>query len=154
MIVETIEKMSSLEIAELTGKSHSHLMRDIRKMEAAWIKVGQSKFGLVSYKDQWNREQPMYELTKSECLYIATKFNDEARAQLVLRWQELEKEKAPKSQAEIILQSAQLLVDHENRLTALEQKIEYKSQDQRFLEIENARMWQKEDQNDLYNSRK
>ena len=29
-------------------------------------------------------------LTKTECLYIATKFNDEARARLVLRWQELE----------------------------------------------------------------
>ena len=29
-------------------------------------------------------------LTKTECLYIATKFNDEARAKLVLRWQQLE----------------------------------------------------------------
>ena len=29
-------------------------------------------------------------LTKTECLYIATKFNDEARAKLVLRWEELE----------------------------------------------------------------
>ena len=33
---------------------------------------------------------PCYVLTKTECLYIATKFNDEARARLVLRWQELE----------------------------------------------------------------
>lgn len=32
----------------------------------------------------------MYELTKTECLYIATKFNDEQRAKLVLRWEELE----------------------------------------------------------------
>jgi len=34
--------------------------------------------------------QPYYSLTKTECLYIATKFNDEARARLVLRWEELE----------------------------------------------------------------
>ena len=33
---------------------------------------------------------PCYVLTKTECLYIATKFNDKARARLVLRWQELE----------------------------------------------------------------
>ena len=33
---------------------------------------------------------PYYSLTKTECLYIATKFNDEARARLVLRWEELE----------------------------------------------------------------
>ena len=37
------------------------------------------------------REVPCYQLTKTECLYIATKFNDEARAKLVLRWEELEK---------------------------------------------------------------
>ena len=37
------------------------------------------------------REVPCYSLTKTECLYIATKFNDEARAKLVLRWEELEK---------------------------------------------------------------
>ena len=34
--------------------------------------------------------RPCYLLTKIECLYIATKFNDEARAKLVLRWQQLE----------------------------------------------------------------
>ena len=31
------------------------------------------------------REVPCYSLNKTECLYIATKFNDEARAKLVLR---------------------------------------------------------------------
>ena len=43
--------MTSLEIAELTGKQHNHLMCDIRNMEPAWQKVTQSKFGLRSYKD-------------------------------------------------------------------------------------------------------
>ncbi len=38
-------------------------------------------------------KQPFYVLTKAECLYIATKFNDEARARLILRWEELENEK-------------------------------------------------------------
>jgi hypothetical protein len=31
--------------------------------------------------------KPFYNLTKTECLYIATKFIDEARAKLVLRWE-------------------------------------------------------------------
>ena len=35
-------------------------------------------------------ETPYFSLTKTETLYIATKFNDEARAKLVLRWEELE----------------------------------------------------------------
>ena len=36
---------------------------------------------------------PCYQLTRTETLYIATKFNDEARARLVLRWEELELER-------------------------------------------------------------
>lgn len=36
---------------------------------------------------------PYYELTRTECLYVATKFNDQARAKLVLRWAELEEER-------------------------------------------------------------
>ena len=85
------QTMTSLEIAELTGKSHAHLMRDIRNMEPAWEKITQSKFGISTYKDSTGRTLPCYKLTKKECLYIATKFNDEARAKLVLRWEELEK---------------------------------------------------------------
>lgn len=69
--------------------------------------------------------RPCYELTKIECLYIATKFNDEARAKLVLRWEQLEKEKLqeqqrPMSSAEIILQMAQLGVEHEKRIAKVE----------------------------------
>ena len=71
------QMMTSLEIAELTGKQHNHLMRDIRNMERAWEKVAQSKFGLGSYKDLNGQLRPCYLLTKTECLYIATKFNDE-----------------------------------------------------------------------------
>ena len=88
---ESRQTMSSLEIARLTGKDHAHVMRDIRNMEPAWEKISQSKFGLASYKDAQGKERPCYELTKTECLYVATKFNDEARAKLVIRWEELEK---------------------------------------------------------------
>ena len=82
--------MTSLEIAELTGKNHFDLMRAIRNMEPAWEKVNGCKFALVEYRDKKGELRPCYQLTKTECLYIATKFNDEARAKLVLRWQELE----------------------------------------------------------------
>ena len=84
------QTMTSLEIAELTGKNHFDLMRAIRKMEPAWEKVNGCKFALVEYQDKKGELRPCYQLTKTECLYIATKFNDEARAKLVLRWQELE----------------------------------------------------------------
>jgi len=94
------QHMTSLEIAELTGKNHFDLMRAIRKMEPAWEKVNGCKFALVTYKDLKGELRPCYSLTKTECLYIATKFNDEARAKLVLRWEELEKAEARRKMAE------------------------------------------------------
>ena len=91
---DLFQTMTSLEIAELTGKQHKHLMEAIRKMEPAWVKVHGSKFRLmfreVAIGNGAVRRDPCYQLTKTECLYIATKFNDEARAKLVLRWEELE----------------------------------------------------------------
>ena len=89
----------SLEIADLTGKQHFHVMEAIRKMEPAWVKVAASNFRLGTYKDANGQLRPCYSLTKTECLYIATKFNDEARAKLVLRWEELEQARAQEQQA-------------------------------------------------------
>ena len=95
------QTMTSLEIAELTGKNHFDLMRAIRKMEPAWEKVNGCKFALVEYQDRKGEYRPCYQLTKTECLYIATKFNDEARARLVLRWQELETEEVRRKMSEV-----------------------------------------------------
>ena len=88
------QRMTSLEIAELTGKQHKDVLKAIRNMEPAWAKTCGRKFALTSrtivQPNGGTREVPCYSLTKTECLYIATKFNDEARARLVLRWEELE----------------------------------------------------------------
>ena len=91
--VMNAQSMTSLEIAQVTGKMHKHVMEAIRKMEPAWLKVNGSNFRLVDYKDSKGELRPCYSLTKTECLYIATKFNDEARAQSVIRWQQLEQER-------------------------------------------------------------
>ena len=68
------QRMSSLEIAKLCGKNHKDVMKAIRNMEPAWEKTAGRKFALGSYRDPNNQLRPCYELTKTECLYIATKF--------------------------------------------------------------------------------
>ena len=97
MIIKTVNEnqhmMTSLEIAEVTGKPHNDVLKAIRKMEPAWAKVAQGNFSLGHYQDANGQMRPCYLLTKTETLYIATKFNDEARARLVLRWEELELER-------------------------------------------------------------
>lgn len=82
--------MSSIEIADLADREHKNIMRDIRSMEPAWEKVTGLKFELSEYKDSTGRTLPCYELNYQECMYIASKFNDETRAKLVLRWNALE----------------------------------------------------------------
>lgn len=49
-IADNKDGMTSLEIAEVTGKQHAHVMRDIRNLIGQG--VNQSNFGLVKYKDK------------------------------------------------------------------------------------------------------
>lgn len=120
--------MSSLEIAELAGKPHNDVLKAIRAMEPAWEKVTQGNFSLSEYKDSTGRTLPCYELNYQECMYIASKFNDETRAKLVLRWDALETGKAepiakqPLSPSELILQLAQINVENERKMKELEMK--------------------------------
>jgi phage regulator Rha-like protein len=108
---QTTQHMTSLEIAELTGKQHKNVMQAIRNMEPAWEKTCGLKFQLTSrtiiQPNGGTRKVPCYQLTKTECLYIATKFNDEARARLVIRWQELEE----KLRCQMVHQKNQLLLE-------------------------------------------
>ena len=119
------ETMTSLEIAEVTGRNHKDVMRSIREMEDAWAKVNGRNFALVEYKDAKGEMRPCYSLNKTECLYIATKFNDEARAKLVLRWEELEtKERnqyqVPQSFAEALMLAAKQQEQIEEQQSQLE----------------------------------
>ena len=78
------------QIARIAGKQHKNVIQSIRSMEPAWVKNTGLNFELSSYRDSTGRVLPCYVLTKMESLFIATKFNDEARARLVMRWAELE----------------------------------------------------------------
>lgn len=87
--------ITSLDIAKLTGKEHKNVLRDIRNMEPAWEKLHQLKFEQMQIRENLPnngyRLRTVYALTKLECLYIATKYDDVSRARLVLRWEELER---------------------------------------------------------------
>lgn len=80
--------MSSREIAELTGKRHAHVMRDIRAMLQE-LGEDQSKFGSI-FLDSYGREQSQYELNKELTLTLLLGYDVKARLKVVKRWQELE----------------------------------------------------------------
>ena len=67
-IVNTINRtMSSLEIADITGKRHDDVLRAIRNMEPAWKIVTDRNFAVSEYRDASGRKLTMYELTCRKC---------------------------------------------------------------------------------------
>lgn len=83
--------MTSREIAELTGKEHSNVMRDIRKMLAELHGEG----GILSFEDTQTNPQngqsyPVFNLPKRETLILVSGYSVQMRAKIIDRWQELE----------------------------------------------------------------
>lgn len=116
--------MTSLQIAEVTGKPHNDVLKAIRAMEPAWVKITQGKFSLSTYTDRSGKSNPCYSLTKTECLYIATKFNDEARAKLVIRWEELERQNAQPSIPQNFAEALRLAATQQEQLEAQRAELE------------------------------
>ena len=86
--------MTSREIAELTGKDHRHVMRDVRTLQA---QLGEMFEGSVQ---SWTHPQngQSYEefaLAKNTCLTLLLGYDAVARMKVVKRWQELEAAAAP-----------------------------------------------------------
>ena len=83
--------MSSREIAELTGKQHKHVMRDIRIMseELAGSKSGPG-IKQALYLDDNNQKRPEYTLTKEQTLCLIAGYSAALRMTIIQRWQELE----------------------------------------------------------------
>lgn len=86
------QSMSSLQIAEITGKKHQHVLRDIRNL----IEQGcnETNFGLVEYADAKGEKRPCYQLTKTGCLILASGYNALLREKIINRWEQLESGKA------------------------------------------------------------
>lgn len=130
------DRMTSLRIAEITARLHKNVMRAIRNMEPAWEKINGLKFELVDYKDEKGETRPCYSLNKEECLYIATKFNDEARAKLIKRWKELEEQHQKPSVPQNYLEALKSLVKAEEEKQQL--ALENKQKDETIITISKA----------------
>lgn len=81
--------MSSREIAELTGKLHFHILRDIKELIGQGA-ISQSNFGLAEYTDAQGKPRPEYLLDFDATMTLVTGYNAVLRAKVIKRWRELE----------------------------------------------------------------
>ncbi|MBL8355664.1 MAG: phage antirepressor KilAC domain-containing protein [Delftia acidovorans] len=88
--------MSSREIAELTGRDHGNVMRDIRTLlddlQASDLKP---VCETTTYAGANGQRYPQYELDRDTCLTLLLGYDAVARMKVVKRWQELESQAAP-----------------------------------------------------------
>lgn len=92
-------KMSSREIAEITGKRHDNVVRDIDKLNKCYeneglLKVEEGYYTLPSTGNQQHRE---YRLSRIQTLDLMTGYNTELRIRVNRRWEELENKQVQKS---------------------------------------------------------
>lgn len=121
-IVRQAEKyLTSLEIAEITGKQHSHVMRDIRGLLSQG--VSESNFGLSSRKQpQPNggyKDIPCFNLTPKGCLILASGYDALLREKIINRLEVYEKGRRPSYQEEDPIARAEAWIAEQKEKQAL-----------------------------------
>lgn len=137
------QTMSSLQIAELTGKRHANVMRDISNLLEQG--VSELNFELSSYlQAQPNggyKDVPCYQLTKTGCLILASGYNAVLREKIINRWIELETEATKQYQVPTSFREALLLAAAQQEQIEEQQKLLVAQNEQiRDLNEANAEM--------------
>lgn len=114
--------MSSREIAELTGKEHKNVKRDIDVM-CSQLKLDALKFELI-YFDSMNRQKTEYHLNKELTLCLVSGYNAHLRMAIIKRWQELEDNQQPKWMIQLSPEAQIALNDLSNQLEVKTKKVE------------------------------
>lgn len=98
------DKITSLEVADMVGKEHNKLLRDVREYIAQLdeSKIGHTDFFTESeYTDKANRKKPCYLVTKKGCEFIANKLTGVKgtafTAKYINRFHEMEDQLKPKA---------------------------------------------------------
>lgn len=133
--MQQIEKtLTSMEVAEMIGKDHNKLLRDIRTYveQLGVSKIGQSDFFAEStYQNSQNKTQPCYNVTKMGCEFIAHKLTGqkgtEFTAKYINRFHDMENQLM--NPLEGLSPELQAVIVVDKRVTQVEQKVSSVKQD-------------------------
>ena len=119
--------IDSREVAEMVGKSHDKLLRDIRTYceQFSLTKIGESDFFTEStYKTERGKKYPCYLVTKKGCEFIAHKLTGqkgtEFTAKYINRFHDMEEQiKQPKSPMELLEMEFAALKEVDSKVEAV-----------------------------------
>lgn len=123
--------LTSVEVAEMVGKPHNDLMKDIRRYTSQF-NVGNIShvefFTENTYLDKKGQERPCYLVTKKGCEFIAHKLTGvkgtEFTAKYINRFHELEEHvQKPRTALEQIALLAQGALELEEKVDSVEQEV-------------------------------
>jgi len=105
-LIMNSKTMSSLEVAELTGKDHKDVRRDIEST-LNQAEIDPSRFAHVS-KNKQNQSIKIFNMPRRECDLVISGYSVKYRLAIIDRWQELEKDLIPQSYSAALQLSADL----------------------------------------------
>lgn len=117
------EKMSSREIAQLTGKRHDHILRDIDVLNETYDKIGLPKTGegYYTHPNTGNQQHREMLLTRMQTMDLMTGYSVELRIKVNRRWEELENRNPVKEISKIDL--AKMIIESEEQNLLLQNQI-------------------------------
>ena len=117
---------TSLKVAEIFGKEHSKVMRDITNLYCS-DDFRAANFGGSSYTSEQNKQFPMYEMTKDGFTFLVMGYTGKKAAAFkeayINRFNEMEAELRKKDNpTELLMASAKAYLDQRERIDQIEQR--------------------------------
>jgi Rha family phage regulatory protein len=113
----------SLRIAEVFGKDHNNVLKDIRKqLEYAGDEFGQVNFYQSTYINSQNKEMPKYDLTEEAFTLVAMSYNSREAVQMKIKFiQEFKRIKEELTKPRVLSEKEQLIASMKLSLETAEE---------------------------------
>ena len=122
MNIENRNTLTSLEIAEVTGKEHKNILADIRdEISKLGTERAELIFQLSEYKDTTGRKLPMYLLNSKGILQLGARYSAETRFKLIEKIEQLQK---PMTVEDMIILQANEMKSVKHRIDIVENKVD------------------------------
>ena len=120
--IEAKNTLTSLDVAEITGKEHKNILSDIRdEISKLGKERGRLIFQQSYYTNLQNKQQPLFILNYKGVLQLGARYNAETRFKLIEKIEQLQK---PMTVEDMIIMQANEMKNVKHRIDIVENKVD------------------------------